>query len=211
MPKIKPFEKYSDAYDDWFEKNHDLYESELKAIRRLLPSSSANRLEVGVGSGKFAAPLGIQFGVDPSEKMARKARELGIHVCLGVAEDLPFPDGSFECALMVTTICFVDDIKKSFREVRRILRSCGFIVVGFVDRNSALGQKYLSKSKESKFYNEATFFSTQEVLNFLEKAGFGSVQIKQTLIPGESKDSILEGYGKGAFVAIKAEKRTGSR
>ena len=33
MPKIEPFEKHSDAYDEWFNKNIDLYEAELDAIR----------------------------------------------------------------------------------------------------------------------------------------------------------------------------------
>lgn len=207
MPQIEPFEKYSDVYDDWFEKNRELYESELKAVSRLIPSTGASGLEVGVGSGKFAAPLGIQFGVDPSEKMARKAREQGVHVCLGMAEELPFPGGSFEFVLMVTTVCFVDDIKKSFQEACRILQFGGCIVVGFVDRNSALGKKYLAKSKESRFYNVATFFSTQEVLNCLDETGFRSVKITQTLIPGESQSTILDGYGMGAFVVIKAEKR----
>jgi hypothetical protein len=85
VPKTEPFEKHSDAYDEWFEKNRDLYEAELEVIRQLIPSPGFEGVEIGVGSGKFAAPVGIKNGVEPSEKMAIKARKQGINVCRGIA------------------------------------------------------------------------------------------------------------------------------
>lgn len=206
MPKIEPFEKYSDAYDEWFDRHRELYEAELEAVRQFIPLTAAEGLEVGVGSGKFAGPLGIKIGVEPSEKMARKARQQGIHVYPGIAEDLPFPDARFDFVLMVTTICFVDDIIQAFREAFRVLKPGGYIVVGFVDRESELGRQYLEKREESKFYKDATFFSTQEVLKDLEEAGFKPMQIKQTIIAGMPPETILDGFGKGSFVVIKGIK-----
>jgi len=206
MSKIEPFEKHSDTYDEWFEKNRDLYEAELEVIRQLIPHSEAEGMEVGVGSGRFAAPLGIKVGVEPSEKMASKARRQGINVYPGIAENLPFPDGRFDFVLMVTTICFVDDVIMSFREAFRVLKPGGCIVVGFIDKESKLGRLYMDKREKSKFYKYATFFSTQEVLQYLKKVGFGIVKVKQTLIPGQLPGTILDGFGKGAFVAIKGIK-----
>jgi len=206
MPKIEPFEKYSDVYDEWFEKHDGVYNAEIEAIRQLIPSPEAKGVEIGVGSGKFAVPLGIKIGVEPSKKMAIKAEKREISVYPGVAEDLPFSDGEFDFVLMVTTICFVDDISRSFREALRVLKSGGCVIVGFVDKESELGRHYLAKRNKSKFYKEATFFSTQEVLRYLKEAGFGAVKIKQTLIPRESQETILNGYGKGAFVVIRSVK-----
>jgi len=206
MPKTGPFDKYSDAYDEWFEKNSDVYDAELEAIHQLIPSPGAEGMEVGVGSGKFAAPLGITIGLEPSKKMAIKARKQGIHVYPGVAEDLPFSDGRFDFVLMVTTICFVDDVNMSFREAFRVLKHGGCIIVGFVDKESEIGKQYADRKEMSKFYKEATFFSTQEVLRYLEEADFRTAQIKQTLIPGELQETILDGFGKGAFVVIKGIK-----
>lgn len=205
MAKIESFEQHSDAYDQWFEKNHALYKAELEAIRQFIPLG-AEGVEVGVGSGKFAAPLGIKIGVEPSEKMAIKAKELGIEVYLGVAENLPFPDDRFGFVLMVTTICFVDNIKKSFTEAFRVLKPGAAIIIGFVDKESTLGKQYAARSHESKFYKNATFFSAQEVLKYLSLAGFKEPKIKQALIPSEAPETILDGFGQGAFVAIKAIK-----
>ncbi len=207
MPKIEPFEQYSEAYDQWFEKNPDAYQAELKLIRELLPDQpEVEGLEVGVGSGKFAAPLGINVGVEPSAQMAARAEKLGIRVVLGVAEDLPFPDASFDYVLLVTTICFVDDIEQTFAQSFRVLKPGGCIIVGCVDRESELGRHYAANRDKSRFYKEATFYSTPQVISYLQEAGFALHSIRQTLIPGAEKDAIRDGYGQGAFVGIKGVK-----
>ena len=206
MPKIDAFEEHSDAYDDWFDKNRAAYEAELKAVRQLLPAGAVRGMEIGVGSGKFAVPLGIKIGVEPSTQMAVKAEKLGIEVHPGVAEELPFAADQFDFVLMVTTICFVDDVVQSFREALRVLQPGGAIIVAYVDKASELGQKYLANCGKSKFYQQATFFSTTEVLAHLKTAGFGATQVKQTLIASSSDQTVLDGYGQGGFVAVKAVK-----
>ncbi len=204
MPRIEPFEKYADDYDRWFEENRDKYILELEAIRSILPESRL-LVEIGVGSGKFAYPLGIRFGIDPSIRMLKKARRLGIVVACGVAEELPLPDESFESALMVTTICFVDDVEKSFLEIHRILKPTGVVIVGFVDRESELGRLYLARREESKFYREASFYSTNEVVSILSRVGFGNFDFRQTIFPDRNEE-VKDGYGEGSFIVIKAEK-----
>jgi len=206
MAKTEAFERHADRYDEWFEKNRDAYHAELETIRRALPPPPARGLEVGVGSGRFAVPLGIKVGVEPSDKMAIKAETQGIRVFRHVAEDLPFSDSEFDFVLMVTTICFVDDILKSFREAFRVLKPQGCIVVGFIDRESELGRKYSDKHNTSVFYKDATFFSAREVGTYLTGAGFRSLAFTQTLIPGKTEEMIRNGFGKGAFVVVKGTK-----
>jgi ubiquinone/menaquinone biosynthesis C-methylase UbiE len=206
MAKTEPFEKYSDKYDEWFERNQDAYQLELEAIRQVMPPPPAKGLEVGVGSGKFAVPLGIGIGIEPSEKMAVKAERKGIRVLRHVAEELPFPDTEFDFVLMVTTICFVDDITKSFKEAFRVLKPQGCLIVGFVDRESELGKEYSGKRNTSVFYKEATFFSAQEVGRYVMAAGFENLTDRPTLIAGETRELIQSGFGKGAFVVVKGTK-----
>ncbi len=158
MAKIEPFEKYVEDYDEWFNKNYDWYDAELNAIRCFIPEAKLKGMEVGVGTGRFAQPLGINLAIEPSMQMLKKAKQRGIQGCLAVAEALPFSDKVFDFVLMVTTICFIDNVKQSFQEVYRVLKPEGFFLVGFVDKESKLGQHYLKKKKQSRFYQEATFF-----------------------------------------------------
>ena len=210
MVRIESFEKYSEEYDKWFIKNHDVYLAELNAVKSLVPSGKFG-VEIGVGTGKFALPLGIKVGVDPSRKMAEISRKRGVQVYEGVAEQLPFNDKTFGFVLMVTTICFVDDLVKSFKEAYRVLKNDGFIIIGFVDKESELGERYqLKKKKKSKFYKDATFYSVKQVIDFLRKTNFEIVVIGQTVFPSRIGriDVVEDGYGKGSFVIIKAIKQT---
>lgn len=207
MARIESFEKYSKEYDEWFIKNRALYLAELNIIRSLVPSDTFG-VEIGVGSARFALPLGITIGVEPSKTMAELSRQRGIQVYEGVAENLPFHTSTFDVVLFVTTICFVDDLAASLQEAHRVLKTDGFIIVGFVDRESELGKRYQVKRKKSKFYNDATFYSSKEVIHYLRKATFKEMTIKQTIFPSKTGkvDAIEDGYGKGSFVVIKAIK-----
>ena len=62
------FDDYYKKYDEWYDRNPFAYLSELKAVQKALPEAGKG-LEIGVGTGRFAAPLGISIGVDSSEKM----------------------------------------------------------------------------------------------------------------------------------------------
>jgi len=209
MANIEPFEKYYNEYEDWFEKNDTVYRSELQAVEKFIPKNRKG-VEIGVGTGRFALPLGIKTGVEPSEKMGTVAKTKGIEVVKGVAENLPLSDSSFDFALLVTTICFVENIEKTFSEAYRILKKNGIIIVGFVDKNSPLGKVYQKNKEKSKFYKPATFFSTEEVISYLKKTGFNNFEFYQTIFNDSLNIDKIQapqkGYGTGSFVVIKGIK-----
>jgi len=208
MAKTTPFDTQVDRYEGWFEKNHLAYKSQLEAVRSLLPLGRG--VEVGVGTGRFAAPLGIKLGVEPSGFMREAAREKGIEVVQGVAEDLPFPDESFDYLLMVTVICFFDDVPKAFLEASRVLKLGGSLIIAFIDRETPIGKEYDTNKHDSAFYHEATFYSAAEVKSMLEEAGFASTRFIQTIFrdPQEMMElePVKEGTGEGVFVVVKAVK-----
>jgi ubiquinone/menaquinone biosynthesis C-methylase UbiE len=210
MPGVNEFDRNVDQYEQWFVDNPLAYVSELRAVRELVPTNS-NGIEIGLGTGRFAAPLGITRGIEPSRSMAELARKKGIEVVAGVAEHLPFTDNEFGFVLMVTTVCFLDDMDMALREVRRVLKPGGALVIGFVDRDSPLGKDYQARKDTSAFYRHATFYTTKDIAAALEKAGFGAFEYRQTLFqPLETMaevEPVKEGYGQGSFVVVRAEKK----
>jgi ubiquinone/menaquinone biosynthesis C-methylase UbiE len=209
MAKTTPFDNYLFEYEKWFDDNYFTFLSETAAIRSILPQKGKG-VEIGVGSGIFALALGIKEGCDPSAIMRLKAQNRGINVIDGIAENLPYQDCTYDYALMVTTICFVDDAKKALQEIYRILKPEGEVIMGFVDKNSPVGKLYLLNKDKSLFYKDAEFFSTEDIYKLLINNGFVIIQTCQTIFGGlnDIKDiqQPEEGSGKGSFVVIKAKK-----
>lgn len=82
MPRTAAFDQHAERYDAWFEQHPAVYASELAAVRTLWPSMQ-EALEVGVGTGQFAVPFGIRYGVEPSAAMRQKAAAHGVQVVAG--------------------------------------------------------------------------------------------------------------------------------
>ena len=206
------FDTNAAAYDIWFDENQTIYQAELEAVKDFIPSTGTG-VEIGVGTARFAAPLGIAIGVEPSPKMAELAKQRGVEVIEGVAEALPIADRTFDFALMVTVVCFFDNIAMAFLEANRILKPQGVLIIGFIDRDSELGQQYSQRKKQSRFYKEATFHSVSELETQLTVAGFADFIYRQTLFPGQSDVQIVKnGHGKGSFTVVRAIKsRSGNR
>ena len=195
-------------YESWFEKHPAVFQSEVNLLRDMTPEGIG--FEVGIGTGLFARKLGIRMGNDPSEAMLRVAQRRDLITCQCKGNSLPFHDGYFNFVLMVTTICFLDDVAGTLKECFRVIRPGGSILVGFVDRESAIGKAYQAEKEESIFYREARFYSTGQVRSFLKKTGFSIKETRQTLFGEISGITDVQkhnkGSEKGGFVAVLADR-----
>ena len=202
------FDQHYKKYNAWYDKNKFAYLSELEAIKKVLPKRGRG-LEIGVGTGRFAAPLGIRTGIDPSENMVRIARKRGVEVLLGFGENLPFKSSTFDYVAIIITICFVKDSQKVMKEAHRVLKKNGKIITGIVDKDSFLGKFY--EKKRNIFYSKANFLGVNEVTSLLGNAGFCGFSYYQTLYKLPDKINSIEkpqkGSGNGGFVVISGEKR----
>jgi len=177
---IQIFEAAAQEYDAWFDRHQPVYDSELLALKRFI-SPGGLGLEIGVGSGRFAAPLGLQVGVEPAAAMAELARRRGIRVVRGVARTLPFRDACFDLAAMVTVLCFLPDPWEALTEATRVLRPGGQLIIGIIDRDSPLGRSYEAHKQESRFYRQARFYSINQVLGWVAGSGLQEAKLCQVL------------------------------
>jgi len=206
---IQLFEASAQEYDAWFDRNSWAYESEILALKEFL-APHLRGLEIGVGTGRFAVPLGIQMGVEPAAAMAVKAQRRGVKVYRAFAEALPFRCDSFDLVMMVTVLCFLRDPCLSLLEATRVLKPGGQILIGMIDKDSPMGQSYEAHKPESKFYRQARFYSVSQAVGWLEKLAYRKVETCQTIYKDSqgltSLEPLTRGHGKGAFGVISARK-----
>lgn len=207
--KLKAFDEFASEYDRWFDSHAFAYQSEVEAIRRFVPDKGLG-VEIGVGTGRFSVPFSITIGVEPSEAMAAIAHSRGITVHLVRAEQLPFESEHFDFALMVTTLCFVEDPQAALSEAHRILKPAGSLILAIIDKDTELGGTYEALKASNKFYREATFYTTSEVLALLQQVGFTRIVACQTIFSDpetmNASDNVRDGYSEGAFVVLSATK-----
>ncbi len=201
------FDRYYRKYDAWYDRNKFAYLSELEALKKVVPKKGRG-LEIGVGTGRFASVLGIEYGIDPSKNMLKIARKRGMDVRLGKGERVPFADSTFDYIVIIITLCFVKNPGKVLTEAKRVLKNGGKIIVGIIDKDSFLGRFY--QSKKSVFYKQANFFGVRELADLLKVTGFSRISYYQTIYKLPNKMNSVErprlGYGKGGFVVIRAHK-----
>lgn len=206
--KSKIFDQNWQEYDKWYEDNESIYKAELNAVRELIPSGIG--LEIGVGTGRFAHPFHVEYGIDPSLNMLHLSKKRNIQVVQGKGEELPFKNDAFHFILIMVTLCFVDDVLKLFIESMRTLKKNGNLITGLINKNSVLGKKYDKSRQRSKFYKHARFFSPERILKLFNETGFTLIDSRQTLFRSSGKiidaETLKKGYNKGGFVVLKAEK-----
>jgi|GEM_PF-399548 len=191
-----------------------------KALHAELALTAGDRLlEVGCGGGVFlrqALALGCTAaGVDHSPAMVQLAGELNrdslrsgrLELREGDAERLPFPDGSFTCAVMSGVLGFIDDPVRALAELRRVLRPGGRIVLLGSDP-SMRGTPAAPEPMASRI----NFYDDRELEELAHRGGFSDARVVRRNLEAYAREAgvpeealpLFGGAGTPLLVAHKA-------
>lgn len=164
----QPFNERAAEYDRWFEEG-PLFAIELAALRAFRAEVPRPRLEIGVGPGRFAQELKIDFGIDPAEAPLHLASGRGIMAVRGIGEQLPVRLASLGAVYLLFTFCFLTDPSAVLAECARILRPGGWMLVGIIPGGSAWGKRLRERGRSGDpFYRHARFRTIAETQQMLE-------------------------------------------
>ena len=131
---------------EYYNRNAALYDKILAPVdgtlskwrKELLKDAKGKTLEIGIGTGKSLDhyPQGVSVtGIDSSENMLKYARRRANghthidHLLKMDAEELNFPDNTFDTVVATCVFCSVHDPVKAFKEIKRVCKSKGSILL----------------------------------------------------------------------------------
>jgi len=213
------FDTFVERYDAWFDSpfGKSAFELEKSCIASLCRDVKGPSLEIGVGTGRFAEALEIEYGIDISRRVLEFAERRKITVVRGSGEELPFRDESFNSVFIIVTLCFVEKPERVLEEASRVLTKNGRIILGLILKESPWARFYMEKAEAGNvFYKNARFCSFNELEAMMGKSRLKIIEICSTLFQKPAEEPLKfetpkRGYCKEAgFVAIKAGKSPSS-
>jgi len=127
------------SYYFWGTKGFFLHRLRM-SLNMLGPKKYQKMLDIGFGSGIFIPELSrrcnhlhgidVHNNIDMVEDMLRKE---GLKATLSKASatEIPYPSDYFDCVVCVSVLEHIRDIKCAVREIRRVVKEDGTIVLGF--------------------------------------------------------------------------------
>jgi ubiquinone/menaquinone biosynthesis C-methylase UbiE len=208
------FNALAPYYDSWYENDGKfIFETEVRAIQELIrPSQTGPCIEIGIGSGRFAERLEINYGIDPAIELLKIAGRKRINVVQGIGEFLPFKANCFSTVFIIATLSFVNSVPGVLYEANRILKNDGSLIVGFIPSTGSWGKVYKRKKEaDHPFYRNATFYSYEQLETEMETTGFSVINIVSTLLQQPDEVNMVEQPEHGllpesGFIIIHAEK-----
>jgi SAM-dependent methyltransferase len=153
------------------------------ALAKLGVNTGDRIIEIGFGNGReIPRVLSLSadvtyFGIDISDTMVADAAEFNaevvrqgqVAVARGTSAAIPADANTFDKALAINTIYFWSNPSADLKEIRRVLRSDGRLVLGALAPRSAVGH--------AVFQHGFRFYEKPEIENLLASARFTKVSI----------------------------------
>jgi ubiquinone/menaquinone biosynthesis C-methylase UbiE len=163
--------------------------SVLAGLAQIAPGEQVLDAGCGVGgTSRWLARMGAQVvGITPVASQVRKARQLaseqgieGVRFEQGDYTATPFADASFDAAVALESLCHADDKAAFYREMFRVLRPGGRLVVAEYVRNEVLLDPAQGRLLDSWLSGWAipNLGTGREHLAWAQAAGFSDAQLR---------------------------------
>jgi ubiquinone/menaquinone biosynthesis C-methylase UbiE len=151
--------------------------------------AGARLLDVGCGDGALVCAAAERdaeaTGLDPDPGMLvaaqSRAAKAGLHATFreGRVERLPFPDASFDVVASIMVLCFVADAAGAVREMARVLRPGGRLVLGELGRWSLWAALQRVRGwLGSTTWKAARFRTSTELRELAERGGLSVTSLR---------------------------------
>ncbi len=161
----------------WARKpNHDAFWAYQAALVAFIGRGSGTALDVGCGEGRVARVLtgcGYQVtAVDPVFEFVDAAAQAGSaqNYAVGTAAGLPFADARFDLVMAYNVLMDVADVPAAVREIRRVMRPTGQLIVSIVHPFADRG-RFDDTATDAPFVVHGSYFGRQRFDGVEERDG----------------------------------------
>jgi ubiquinone/menaquinone biosynthesis C-methylase UbiE len=219
MITAQVFDPWPDKYDQWFASPIGnmirSYEAEL-VLGMLGPSQGERILDAGCGTGVFTQDViasgAAVAGLDLSFPMLARAHDKlsgkAFAAVRGDMRRLPFNDLTFDKAISITAIEFIQDARRAVSELFRVTRPGGRIVVATLNRLSPWADRRRRSGKEGHSLFQDVVFRSPEDMEHLSTVPCTcrtAIHFQKDEDPGRARAIEEEGRSRqrntGAFLA----------
>ena len=218
------FDEWPEKYDQWFTTPIGnlvkKYEAEL-VLDLLKPGPGEIILDAGCGTGIFTADIlsfnsyviGIDISLPMLMRAAQKTRGYDFQTVLADISHLPFSESVFDKVISVTALEFIEDAKGALKELFRVTRRGGCIVVATLNSLSPWATRRRAEAKKGHtLFRKAIFRSPDElrslapVDSLIKTAIHFQKEEDPAHAPAIEREGQRKGLNTGAFAAIRWEK-----
>ena len=201
---------YDDYYQSDFGKKVDRIEQDIiDYLIKEIPRSEM--LELGCGTGHWSdyfSKKGFNVtGIDISDAMLNVAKNKKINVKFKIADsqNIPFNDESFQIISSITMLEFVDNPDKVIKEIYRVLKKGGWLILGCLNENSIIGKN----KRDNETFKNANFLTISNLKSKLENF---EILLLKSGVYLKSDYSIIDDkkdndYTEPVFIGIIAQKK----
>ncbi len=173
--KAQIFDEWPEKYDQWFTTPIGSLVKKVEGellLDFLNPVRAERILDAGCGTGVFTQDIlscgskvaGLDVSLPMLMRARQKARESAFQGAVADMLNLPFPENCFDKAISVTALEFITDGRKAVRELFRVARRNGVIVVATLNSLSPWATRRREEAQKGHTLFQKVIFRSPDEL-----------------------------------------------